>query len=204
MGQIRASRRRSLTSAKWAAVPAMFVGMLLPGMAAAEKGKQTQIPATLENFFEVQARSDYFRHFFNSVVISVGSTLIGLLVAVPANAPVSAPVVRELESAAAVSAWLRWLAASTTGWSMPCRWCRPSACQLKRRTTLSVSIPARISASTPTLDTASTKSTPIFMSVITAQLGPNGITASTMKAAATAMPKAVSSEPMARSGGTES
>ena len=39
---------------------------------------------TLENFFEVQARSDYFRHFFNSVVISVGSTLIGLLVAVPA------------------------------------------------------------------------------------------------------------------------
>lgn len=39
---------------------------------------------TLENFFEVQTRSDYFRHFFNSVVISVGSTLIGLLVAVPA------------------------------------------------------------------------------------------------------------------------
>ena len=39
---------------------------------------------TLENFFEVQARSDYFRHFFNSVVISVGSTVLCLLVAVPA------------------------------------------------------------------------------------------------------------------------
>jgi sorbitol/mannitol transport system permease protein len=39
---------------------------------------------TLENYREVQSRSDYFRHFFNSVTISFGSTLIGLLVAVPA------------------------------------------------------------------------------------------------------------------------
>lgn len=39
---------------------------------------------TVENFFEVQSRSDYFKHFFNSVVIAVGSTLLGLIVAVPA------------------------------------------------------------------------------------------------------------------------
>ena len=39
---------------------------------------------TLENYFEVQSRSDYFRHFFNSVWISVGSTLIALLLAIPA------------------------------------------------------------------------------------------------------------------------
>ncbi len=39
---------------------------------------------TLENFVEVQTRSNYFKHFFNSVVISVGSTLIGLIIAVPA------------------------------------------------------------------------------------------------------------------------
>ncbi|PGH56920.1 sugar ABC transporter permease [Azospirillum palustre] len=39
---------------------------------------------TLENYAEVQQRSDYFLHFWNSVVISVGSTLLGLLVAVPA------------------------------------------------------------------------------------------------------------------------
>jgi sorbitol/mannitol transport system permease protein len=38
---------------------------------------------TLENYFEVQSRSDYFRHFFNSVWISVGSTLIALLIAIP-------------------------------------------------------------------------------------------------------------------------
>jgi sorbitol/mannitol transport system permease protein len=39
---------------------------------------------TMENFGAVQARSNYFRHFLNSVTISVGSTFLGLLVAVPA------------------------------------------------------------------------------------------------------------------------
>jgi sorbitol/mannitol transport system permease protein len=39
---------------------------------------------TLENYAEVQSRSDYLKHFWNSVVISLGSTLIGLLIAIPA------------------------------------------------------------------------------------------------------------------------
>jgi sorbitol/mannitol transport system permease protein len=39
---------------------------------------------TLENYWEVQARSDYLRHFLNSVTVSFGSTLIGLLLAIPA------------------------------------------------------------------------------------------------------------------------
>jgi sorbitol/mannitol transport system permease protein len=39
---------------------------------------------TLENFYEVQARSDYFKHFFNSVVIALGSTVLALVIAVPA------------------------------------------------------------------------------------------------------------------------
>src|SRR5436190_17640308 len=47
--------------------------------------------------------------------------------------------------------------------------------------------PARISASTPTLETDKTNRTPMFRSVITAQSGPKGITEKTMKAAATAM-----------------
>jgi sorbitol/mannitol transport system permease protein len=38
---------------------------------------------TTENYSEVQSRSDYFLHFSNSVIISLGSTLIGLLIAVP-------------------------------------------------------------------------------------------------------------------------
>ncbi|SSC64583.1 carbohydrate ABC transporter permease [Ciceribacter selenitireducens] len=39
---------------------------------------------TTENYAEVQERSNYFRHFMNSVVISLGSTLAGLFIAVPA------------------------------------------------------------------------------------------------------------------------
>src|ERR1051325_5650531 len=47
--------------------------------------------------------------------------------------------------------------------------------------------PARINASTPTLETASTNSTPIFTSVMTAQSGPKGTTANTTNAATTAI-----------------
>lgn len=39
---------------------------------------------TLENYGVVQERSDYSKHFFNSVVISLGSTVLGLIIAVPA------------------------------------------------------------------------------------------------------------------------
>lgn len=39
---------------------------------------------TTENYTEVQGRSDYFSHFLNSVTISFGSTLLGLLIAIPA------------------------------------------------------------------------------------------------------------------------
>ena len=39
---------------------------------------------TLENYAEVQSRSDYLKHFINSVVISFGSTGLGLLIAIPA------------------------------------------------------------------------------------------------------------------------
>ena len=39
---------------------------------------------TLESYAVVQERSDYFKHFTNSVIVAVGSTLLGILVAVPA------------------------------------------------------------------------------------------------------------------------
>ncbi|AVW92818.1 carbohydrate ABC transporter permease [Celeribacter baekdonensis] len=39
---------------------------------------------TLENYVTVQERSNYFRHFWNSVVLSGGSTLLGLIIAIPA------------------------------------------------------------------------------------------------------------------------
>lgn len=39
---------------------------------------------TLQNYIDVNTRSDYLRYFWNSVVIAVGSTLLGLLIAIPA------------------------------------------------------------------------------------------------------------------------
>ena len=39
---------------------------------------------TMENYAEVMSRSNYFRHFMNSVIISLGSTVLGLAIAIPA------------------------------------------------------------------------------------------------------------------------
>lgn len=39
---------------------------------------------TMDSFGAVQARSDYLKHFSNSVIIALGSTFLGLLVAIPA------------------------------------------------------------------------------------------------------------------------
>ena len=40
---------------------------------------------TLENYSTVQERSNYALHFINSILISLGSTLLGLLIAIPAS-----------------------------------------------------------------------------------------------------------------------
>jgi len=39
---------------------------------------------TLENYAEVQQRSNYLKFAFNSIVLSIGANLVGLLIAVPA------------------------------------------------------------------------------------------------------------------------
>ncbi len=39
---------------------------------------------TLQNYTDVNEQRDYFRYFWNSVVIAVGSTLLGLMIAIPA------------------------------------------------------------------------------------------------------------------------
>ena len=41
-------------------------------------------PWTLDSYHDVQERSNYARHFWNSVILSVGSTLIALAIAIPA------------------------------------------------------------------------------------------------------------------------
>jgi sorbitol/mannitol transport system permease protein len=40
---------------------------------------------TLENYADVQQRSNYLKFAFNSVVLSIGANLVGLLIAVPAG-----------------------------------------------------------------------------------------------------------------------
>ena len=39
---------------------------------------------TLENYLAVQERSDYMKYLWNSIIIAGGSTLLGILIAVPA------------------------------------------------------------------------------------------------------------------------
>lgn len=39
---------------------------------------------TTENYVEVQSRTDYLLHAFNSIVLSVGANLVGLIISVPA------------------------------------------------------------------------------------------------------------------------
>ena len=39
---------------------------------------------TLENYFEVQERSNYLKFAYNSIVLSIGANVFGLLIAVPA------------------------------------------------------------------------------------------------------------------------
>lgn len=41
-------------------------------------------PWTIDTYWEVQERSDYARHFWNSVIMSLGSTALALVIAIPA------------------------------------------------------------------------------------------------------------------------
>jgi len=87
------STRRKLTSTlfAWLVALAIFFPILWTFLTAFKtEGDAILFPPaffpphwTLENFFEVQARSNYFKHFGNSVVIAGGSTLLALLIAIP-------------------------------------------------------------------------------------------------------------------------
>jgi sorbitol/mannitol transport system permease protein len=86
------SRKVTVTAAAWIVGLIIFFPILWTVLTSFKtEGDAIAFPPsffpphwTLENYFEVQARSDYFRHFMNSVIISIGSTLLALLVAVPA------------------------------------------------------------------------------------------------------------------------
>ncbi|MDE0342236.1 MAG: carbohydrate ABC transporter permease [Deltaproteobacteria bacterium] len=86
------ARKAAATAAAWIIGLAIFFPILwtiLTGFktepeAIASPPSFVLFDWTLENYFTVQERSNYFRHFMNSVIISVGSTVLGLIIAIPA------------------------------------------------------------------------------------------------------------------------
>lgn len=93
MARAASPRRRLLTTlAAWTVALIIFFPVLwmiltsfkTEASAVASPPQLFSADWTTENYAEVWARSDYPRFFWNSVVISVGSTLLGLLVAIPA------------------------------------------------------------------------------------------------------------------------
>ena len=93
MARTASLRRKALvTAVAWAIGFAIFFPILWTiltsfkseGDAIASPPKFLFFDWTLENYQTVQERSNYFRHFWNSVVISVGSTLCALGIAIPA------------------------------------------------------------------------------------------------------------------------
>ncbi|MCF8502492.1 MAG: carbohydrate ABC transporter permease, partial [Rhodospirillum sp.] len=85
-------RRLAFTALAWTIALALFFPILWTfltsfkseGAAIANPPSFLFFDWTLENYHEVQERSNYFHHMWNSVVISFGSTFLGLLIAVPA------------------------------------------------------------------------------------------------------------------------
>ena len=93
MARTASLRRKALvTAVAWAIGFAIFFPILWTiltsfkseGDAIASPPKFLFFDWTLENYQTVQERSNYLRHFWNSVVISVGSTLCALGIAIPA------------------------------------------------------------------------------------------------------------------------
>ncbi len=93
MARAHSPRRRALTTiAAWSVALIIFFPVLwmiltsfkTEASAVASPPELLSADWTLENYAEVWARSDYPRFFWNSVVISLGSTLLGLLIAIPA------------------------------------------------------------------------------------------------------------------------
>jgi sorbitol/mannitol transport system permease protein len=93
MARATTPRRKALTTlAAWTVALIIFFPVLWMVLTSFKsEASAVAIPPqlfsaewTFANYAEVWARSDYPRFFWNSVVISVGSTLLGLIIAIPA------------------------------------------------------------------------------------------------------------------------
>lgn len=89
---ISTTRKAVMTALAWGIALAIFFPILWTILtsfkseadAIASPPKFLAFDWTLDSYREVQSRSNYLRHFLNSVAIALGSTALGLLVAVPA------------------------------------------------------------------------------------------------------------------------
>ena len=83
-------RKIGFTAAAWLIAFLIFFPILYTAITSIKTEPEAiagfdLIPSfTLENYVEVQTQRDYFKPFMNSVIISVGSTLLALAVAIPA------------------------------------------------------------------------------------------------------------------------
>ncbi len=93
MARTLSPRRKALTTAAaWAVGLALFFPILwIVVLSFKSEGDAIRTPLqvmtsawTLESYHTVFERSNYFRHFMNSVVISLGSTALALIIAIPA------------------------------------------------------------------------------------------------------------------------
>jgi sorbitol/mannitol transport system permease protein len=90
--RVTTSRRIGMTVLAWAIGLLIFFPILWTFLTAFKSEQDAYaIPPkflffhwTTENFGEVQARSDYLLHAFNSIVLSIGANLVGLAISVPA------------------------------------------------------------------------------------------------------------------------
>src|SRR5690606_40802925 len=90
--RVPASTRIGFTILAWAVALLLFSPILWTILTAfkteaeAIAAPPTFLPETftLENFGAVQDRSDYIKHATNSIIVSFGSTLLGLVFDIPA------------------------------------------------------------------------------------------------------------------------
>jgi sorbitol/mannitol transport system permease protein len=86
------SRRAGVTAAAWLVAFLIFFPILWMFLTSFKtEADAYAIPPkflffhwTTENYAEVQSRVDYFLHAYNSIVLSVGANLAGLIIAIPA------------------------------------------------------------------------------------------------------------------------
>lgn len=90
--QVSTTRKAVMTALAWGIAIVIFFPILwtiltsfkTEAEAIASPPRFLDFDWTLQSYAEVQSRSNYFSHFLNSVIIALGSTVVGLLIAIPA------------------------------------------------------------------------------------------------------------------------